>query len=190
MSPVTPDPVTPDPVIPDPVTPDPVTPDPAEGGAARRWVRIDLAGTLLFLAALAVAVPLRDERSAQVLIGVVSLLLFAVGVATSLWAYVSALERSRTEEVGVANLFLLTGATAPRRVKRTMGFALAVQVVASLAAASVGVAGLEGSEVNALAFGILVPMFGIGTNGMWAARYGSYGPRVPIGSRPTNRRIE
>ena len=88
------------------------------------------------------------------------------------------------------NLFLLTGSTAPKQVKRAMGAALAVQVVAALVGASIGVAGLEGDQVNALAFGVLVPMFGIGMNGMWAARYGSYGPRVVAGSRPTNRRIE
>lgn len=153
-------------------------------------VRLDLAGTLLFVAALGVAVPMRADRSGQVLIGVVSIALFAVGVATSLWAYVSALERSRVEEVGVANLFLLTGTTASRSVKRAMGAALAVQVVAALVGASVGAAGLEGDEVNALAFGVLVPMFGIGMNGMWAARYGSYGPRVDARSKPSNRRIE
>lgn len=143
-----------------------------------RLVRADVAGTLLFVAALAVAVPLRDERFAQVLIAVVSGVLFAIGIAASLWAYVSALERSRAEEVGVANLYLLTGDTAPRDVKRLMLGMLTLQVVAALAGAIVGVAGLDESELNALAFGVLVPMFGIGMNGAWAARYGSYGPRV------------
>ena len=143
-----------------------------------RLVRLNLAGTGLFLAALAVAIPFKDERFAQFLIGIVSVVLFAVGIATSLWAYTSALERSRTEEVGVANLYLLTGDTAPRDVKRAMLIALAVQVVAALVGAIVGVTGLEKGDVNALAFGVLVPMLGIGMNGAWAARYGSYGPRV------------
>ena len=66
-------------------------------------------------------------------------MLFAAGIATSLWAYSAALERSRTEEVGVANLFLLTGSTAPKPVKRAMSAALGVQVVAALVGASVGV---------------------------------------------------
>lgn len=143
-----------------------------------RLVRLNLLGTGVFLAALAVAIPFKDERFAQLLIGIVSVVLFAAGIATSLWAYTSALERSRTEEVGVANLYLLTGDTAPRDVKRTMLGALAVQVVAALAGAIVGVTGLQQGDVNALAFGVLVPMLGIGMNGAWAARYGSYGPRV------------
>lgn len=141
-------------------------------------VRGNIIGTVVFLATLGVAVPLRDERFAQVLIGVVSGVLFAIGIATSLWAYTSALERSRTEEVGVANLFLLTGATAPKDVKRAMTLALVVQVVAAFIGAIIGVTGLEEGDLNALAFGVLVPMFGIGMNGVWAARYGSYGPRV------------
>jgi hypothetical protein len=143
-----------------------------------RLVRSNLVGTAAFLLALMIAIPFKNERFAQFLIGVVSVVLFAIGIATSLWAYTSALERSRVEEVGVANLYLLTGPTAPKDVKRVMVGALVVQVVAALVGAFVGVVGLQDNEVNALAFGVLVPMFGIGMNGAWAARYGSYGPRV------------
>lgn len=150
-----------------------------------RLVRVDLAGTAVFAAAIAVAVPLRTHRAGQVLIAVVSVVLFAVGIAMSLWAYTTALERSRTEEVGVANLYLLTGDTAPPVVKRAMTVALGAQVVLALVGAIVGVAGLKSNEVNALAFGVLVPMFGIGMNGAWAARYGSYGPRVA--ARPSGK---
>lgn len=154
-----------------------------------RLVRTNLIGTAVFLLALAVAIPFRGDRPAQVLIAVVSLVLFAVGIATSLWAYTNALERSRVEEVGVANLFLLTGPTAPTPVKRAMSGALAVQVLAALGGAIVGVVGLEESQLNALAFGVLVPMFGIGMNGAWAARYGSFGPRVNPSAKPSNRKI-
>ncbi|MCY7300879.1 MAG: hypothetical protein LH616_16935, partial [Ilumatobacteraceae bacterium] len=63
-----------------------------------RLVRANLAGTGLFLVALAFAIPFRSHRPGQVLIVVVSLLLFATGIATSLWAYTMALERSRSDE--------------------------------------------------------------------------------------------
>jgi hypothetical protein len=154
-----------------------------------RLVRANLVGTAVFLVALAVAIPLRTHRPAQVLIAGVSLLLFAIGIATSLLAYTSALERSRSEEVGVANLFLLTGNTAPKPVKVVMSLALAAQIVAALVGATIGVVGLQESQLNALAFGVLVPMFGIGINGAWAARYGSYGPRVNPAVKPSNRKI-
>ena len=154
-----------------------------------RLVRADLLGTGVFLVALVVGVPLRTERWAQVLVVVLSVALFAIGVGSSLWAYAAALERSRVQEVGVANLFLLTGTTAPKPIKRALLAALALQVVASFVAASVGVVGLDESDLNALAFAVLVPMFGIGMNGVWAARYGSYGPRVNPAAKPSNRKI-
>ena len=89
----------------------------------------------------------------------------------------------------VANLYLLTGATAHAPVKLAMLLALAVQVLAALVGATVGVVGLQAGELNALAFGVLVPMFGIGMNGAWAARYGSFGPRVNPTAKPSNRKI-
>ena len=51
----------------------------------------------------------RRARPGRWSIAVVSMVLFAVGAATFLWAYASALERIRTDEIGVANLYLLTG---------------------------------------------------------------------------------
>jgi hypothetical protein len=155
-----------------------------------RAVNVDLAGTALFLGALAVAIPLRTHRFAQFLIGGVSMVLFAIGVATTLWAYTRALDRSRVEEVGVANLYLLTGETAPKRVKRMMSSALAVQIVAAIVGAWIGVVGLDKGDLNALAFGVLVPMFGIGMNGIWASRHGSYGPRVGNAVSPTEHEID
>lgn len=154
-----------------------------------RIVRYDLVGTALFVVAMAIAVPLRNQRVGQVLIAAVSMALFAAGAATSLWAYASALERSRTENVGVANLFLLTGDTAPERVRRTMWVCFGVQIAVALAGAIVGVVGLDEGRLNALAFGVLVPMFGIGANGLWAARHGHYGPRIAREERPNNRKI-
>jgi hypothetical protein len=152
-------------------------------------VRYDIVGAAIFVVAMAVAVPLRNARSGQVLIAAVSMLLFAAGAATSLWAYAAALERSRTDNVGVANLFLLSGETAPLPVRRTMWLCLGVQIAVALAGAIIGVVGLDEGRLNALAFGVLVPMFGIGANGLWAARHGRYGPRIAPEERPSNRKM-
>lgn len=157
-------------------------------GAQVVW--LNLMGTAIFLIALAVAIPLRNHRFAQFLIGGVSMVLFALGVATTLWAYTRALDRSRVEEVGVANLYLLTGDTAPKPVRSAMTLALATQIVAALAGAWIGVAGLNAGQLNALAFGVLVPMFGVGMNGVWAALHGSYGPRVGKAVSPTDHKID
>ena len=166
------------------MTDDPTTPP------RSRVTVVDAAGTAVFLVALIIAVPFRSDRFAQFLIGGVSMLLFAIGMATTLWAYARALERSRTEEVGVANLYLLTGPTAPKPVRRVMTWALAIQVVAAIVGAWIGVVGLDKGELNALAFGVLVPMFGIGMNGVWAALHGSYGPRVGRAVSPTDHEMD
>ena len=142
-----------------------------------RLVRYDVLGTALFAVSMLVAVLLRTHRPGQVLIAVVSLVLFAAGAATALWAFASALERSRSETVGVANLYLLTGDTAPAQVRRVMWGCLGVQIAVSFAGAIIGVVGLDEGQLNALAFCTLVPMFGIGANGLWAARHGKYEPR-------------
>jgi len=154
-----------------------------------RLVRGNLIGTVAFIVAVAIGLPLKEHRPVQVLIVVVSVVLFAIGIATGLWAYAQALELSRVKEVGVANLFLLTGPTAPSAVKRAMALALTLQVVTAIVGASIGMSGLDKGRLNVMAFGILVPMFGIGMNGAWAARYGSYGPRVDPRSAPSNRKI-
>jgi hypothetical protein len=153
-------------------------------------VRLDLIGTVAFVVVVGITIPLKSHRPAQFLIGGASMVLFAIGVVCTLWAYTRALDRSRVENVGVANLFLLTGATAPPAVKRTMSTSLIVQVVAAVAGASFGVVGLNKGQLNALAFGVLVPMFGIGMNGVWAARFGSYGPRSNTAVLPPDRKID
>ena len=146
---------------------------PVEPG--RHIVRADRAGTAALVVSVAVAALTDAWRTGSV---VVALVLFGLGVFAFIWAYFSAVERSRSDEIGVANLFLLTGPTAPARVKRTMSAALAIQVVVGLGGAMIGFARIEGDEPNLLAFGILVPMFGIGLNGLWASRHGTYGQRL------------
>jgi hypothetical protein len=55
--------------------------------------------------------------------------------------------------------------------------ALAIQVVVAVTTASI-------RPFTTLAFGILVPMFGIGMNGLWAARHGRFGPRILAAATP------
>lgn len=152
-------------------------------------VTADVVGTGVFVVVLLVGVLLHDDRPGQAVVIATSMVLFAAGAASCLWAYTSALERSRAEEIGVANIFLLTGRTAPRTVKRAMSSLLALQVVAAVVAASVGAARLSGDELNALAFGVLVPMFGLGMNGLYASRHGSFGPRIATAPK-SKRRVD
>jgi len=102
---------------------------------------------------------------------VLSVGLFAVGTGAMLWAYALGITRSRTEAVTLAGLFFLAGAAAPADVRRPLRTALAVQVVAVVAAASV-------RPFTEVAFGILAPMFGLGMMSAWGGRHGRFGPRA------------
>jgi len=151
--------------------------------AGAGWIRLDWYATGLFVATAAAAVVGPDMLRAVSL--VVALGLFGSGCGLFLWAFALGVERSRTEEVSVAELFLLSGDVAPRGVKTHLMAAMAVQVVVAFAAAGA-------RPFTSLAFGILVPMFGLGIIGRWAAQYGRFTNRTvlrtkrkPMGEGPT-----
>lgn len=148
---------------------------PFAGGAV---VRFHVLATALFLAVCVVALGWRDRGWSEAGFVTVSLILFAVGVGTALWAYAAAVDRSRTSEVAVASLFLLAGDVAPRQVKLRMWAAWGTQIVAAMAVGIIGSTGLATGDKNVLAFGALVPMLGIGLQGLWSARHGVF-PRRP-----------
>jgi hypothetical protein len=135
----------------------------------RGIVVVNLAGTVAFaLTATVAAIALGPARYAGV---AVSLALFSVGCVVFLWAYAIAVQRSREVEIGIGGLYFLAGDTAPRAVRRWMNAMLGVQVVVSLATASA-------RPFTTLAFGVLAPLFGLGLNGLWGARHGTFGPRI------------
>lgn len=138
-----------------------------------RLVRASWAGTVVFLVALVIGT---IDLDLVVVTVVVSLVLFAVGTAAFLLAYAKAIARSRYEAIGMGGLFFLAG-TAPRRVQVLLMTSLAIQVVAGLVAASVRI-------YTPVAFGLLVPMYGLGLAGLWAADHGEFPPREgtpPVG---------
>ncbi len=160
--------------------------EPTASAFGRNVVRLDVVGTAVFAVISGLGAGVKSMR---VPAAVFSVVLFGIGVATFIWSYISALERSRTDELGVANLYLLTGATAPKPVKRAMTGALYLQVAVCVATAAVGFSQISATEANPLAFGMLVPMFGLGLNGLWASRLGTFGPRIliPTGTRTARR---
>jgi len=107
---------------------------------------------------------------------VVAVALFAVGVAAFIWGYFTAVQRSRYENIAVASLFLLLGDVAGNKVRWLMNGCLIIQgscgLITALARTST-----DGRSGSTLAFGVLVPLFGVGLNGLWASRHGSFSPR-------------
>lgn len=131
-------------------------------------VRASWGGTVVFAATAVAAV---FTRAATVPAAAVALALFAAGIAIFFWAYAIAVNRSRTDAIGIGGLFFLAGSeTAPPPVKRALLASLAVQTVVGLATAGA-------RPFTSLAFGVLVPLYGLALTGLWGARNGTFGPR-------------
>ena len=139
-------------------------------------VKVNVALTAMFVVITAIAVAVFNP-ALRTTIAVFDLLLFAIGVATFIWGYFSAVQRSRSDEISVAGLFLLIDGVAPKSVMRNMNVALAVQVVAGIGGA-IARGSTNGKPGSTLAFGVLVPLLGLGLNGLWASRNGQFGKRV------------
>ena len=135
------------------------------GAPGAAIVRASWWGTAVFTVTAVVAVaaggPLRSIAAA------VALALFLAGCVIFLAAYARGLGRSRHELVAVSNLYFLTGATAPAAVKRSLLLSLGVQGAVALATAIA-------RPYTSLAFGTLVPVYGLALCGLWASRHGTF----------------
>ena len=109
-----------------------------------------------------------------------AMVLFTIGVFAFLWSYWNAVQRSRTDEIAVSQLYLLLGEAIPKAVRRTMLTALGFQFTVALVTTLVRPEGPSGGAGSSLAVGFLVPMLGFGLNGLWAANYGTFGTRAPV----------
>lgn len=138
-------------------------------------IRANVLGTAVFVVSATLSAALFDGVW-KVQGVVVALTLFAAGVFAFLSSYWTAVQRSRHDELSVAELYFLTGSATPGSVKAPMLWSLAVQVLAALATA-LARPNTDGKAGSVLAFGVLVPMFGLGLNGLWAARHAAFGPR-------------
>lgn len=126
------------------------------------------AGTGVFVAT-AVAATLSRAAFGGLAVGV-ALALFAIGTATMLWAFAIAVNRSRTEAIGIGGLYFLSG-SSPKAVRFRLRLALAVEVAVAIGTAAI-------RPYTSVAFGVLVPMYGIGMMGLWGARYGTFERRT------------
>ena len=137
-------------------------------------VRAAVLGTGVFTVTAFAAVLTEAARGVAT---VVDAVLFFVGILAFFGAYFRAVLRSRDELLGIGGIYFLSG-SAPRRVRVLVLGSLAVQVVVAGATASL-------RPYTSLAFGMLVPMYGIGVAGLWGAFHGKYPERIkPSASLP------
>lgn len=139
----------------------PPTADPGQG---RTIIRSTWIGTALFVVVTA-AGALTPE--ARIVAAGVDLVLFIAGSVLYLWGWGLAAGRSRESEITLWNLILLEG-VAPRPVRARLLGALGAQVVVAAATCWI---------TAALAFGWLVPMWGLAHCQLWGARHGVFHPR-------------
>lgn len=135
-------------------------------------VRINIFGTVIFVvsANMSTVIFTSGFRTLGV---VVAMVLFAVGVAAFIWGYFTAVQRSRYDNISVASLYLLLGDVATSKVRWLMNGCLVAQGLCGLITALVRTS-TDGRPGSTLAFGVLVPLFGIGLNGLWASRHGKF----------------
>jgi hypothetical protein len=142
-------------------------------------VLADLIGTVAF-AITAIYAAVVFSTTAQWVGAITAMVLFAVGVFAFLWSFWNAVQRSRTEQIGVLQMYLLLGEPTPRRIRWSMLALLVTQIVIAFATALGRSESEDGSPGTSLAVGILVPMLGLGLNGLWCAFHGVFPPRADV----------
>ena len=140
-------------------------------------ISADLVGTAVFAITAALAAVFFTTFW-QWVASVTALALFGIGVFAFLWSYYNAVQRSRRDEIGVANLYLLLGPPIPPRVRRIMLSLLLLQLLIAVVTTFARLEGPDGKPGSSLALGFLVPMFGFGLNGLWAAYHGDFPRRT------------
>jgi hypothetical protein len=142
-------------------------------------VRVNIALTGVF-AATAFYAAVDFSTSAQWVGAITAMSLFAIGVFAFLWSYWSAVQRSRTSEISVTQLYLLMGDAIPGPVRRSMNLALLAQAAIAIITTFMRPNGPDGNPGSALAVGFLVPMLGFGLNGLWAVTHGNFAVRTEL----------
>jgi hypothetical protein len=139
-------------------------PDPDAGAGL---INLDFAGTGAFVGIATLGALFPDALGVPA--AVVSVVLFVIGCAAFLWAYAVAVSRSRADLIGIPGLFFLVG-SAPKVVRFRLRIALGLQIVTAIVTAAV-------HPYTVAAYGVLVPVFGLGLMGFWGARNGTFQPR-------------
>lgn len=134
--------------------------------AGRALIRLSWIGTVISCVT-SIANAATGDRNDYVLSAAPALVMLLVGSGAFLWAFALAVERSRTEEIGVGGLFFLEGC-APRRVQLVMMASVAVQTIVPLTVAVIR---------PFTAFAVLAPVWSLGLAGLWGARHGTFPPR-------------
>ena len=110
--------------------------------------------------------------SLDVLFALVCAALFLAGIVAFLIGFWNAVQRSRTDDVGLGGLLAINASNVPRPIRNRLWLINLGQVVIAVVAGSL-------RPFTGQAFALLVPMFGIGIAALWGARHALFHPRSP-----------
>ena len=136
-------------------------------GDGRLLIRLSWAGTVVSCAT-AILNAATGSRTDFLLSALPALVMFTLGSAAFLVAFLVAVQRSRTEAIGVGGLYFLAGC-APRAVQVSMMASVAVQTVVPFVVTVIR---------PFVAFSVLAPMWSLGLAGLWGALHGTFPPKV------------
>lgn len=131
--------------------------------------RLDTLVTVAQLIAVTIAFFGSDSIRNVVAIG--CSVVFVAGAALFSWAFTIAAGRSRLEDVTVAGAFFLAGAIEKEDRRWAYGLLLGQTLI--------GIAGAAADPYTTMAFGILVPMFGLGVIAFLGSAHGAFRQRKP-----------
>ena len=124
-------------------------------------------GTGLF--ALTAGAALFDNTPVRAIAIATAVGLFVAGIVTFMWAYGVLAERSRTEALTLPGVFFLSKSVPKQKQRLFIGLEM-VQLAVAFTTAGM-------RPFTSVAFGILAPMFGIGTMALYGAKLGNFPPR-------------
>ncbi len=142
-------------------------------------IAANLIGTFAF-AVTAITAAVVFSTASQWVGAITAMALFAIGVFAFLWSFWNVVQRSREEQIAVTQVYLLLGAPTPKRVRRAHARTARGAGRRGVRHRLRALKDLDGSPGTSLAVGVLVPMFGIGLNGLWAAYHGVFPPLMQI----------
>jgi len=158
----------------------------AGGRLGEGVVRADVVGTAV--AVVAGVLALMSSDLAKIVLVPVASVTGVIGLVAFVWSYFRAVSRSRQDEISVSQLYGVAGTVAPPSVKRRLQWSLWAQVLAAIVVMFVGFQRTKPQEFNWAATIIVLPLFGMGLNGVWVSLYGSFGPRIVAGRAGRKRR--
>jgi len=139
-------------------------PDPRRG-----WVLVRANWVVTAVLAVSLGLGLTAPSSLGVVAAFVSITMLIAGIMAFIYSFFVALDRSRTEEISTAGLYLLAEG-APAATRWHMIGAIVAQSAVAVIAALI-------EPTSALIFGVLAPVLGLGIAGIWSAKHGVFRPR-------------